>query len=1150
MPTRTINLKMVLGKKGVNTEVRNSLWTTHLAINQAVSGIEKTLLLCRGEEYTTTESDGSEIVIGRDEVRGAALRMAREAQYANIHAKRGEDEDVIKCLRDFYEQMVPSCLLDSNGVPQKGDSQKAGALVSPLMDKDSTGGLSVYGKVLDPPPGWVTMMENGEAGWESASSKWLDNAEAKQLQSSTGSPSAWVRRLRVGKPWQDSFVKDQNDKRKSLESGSAPVIKTMKAMGLLPLIKPFIREKVAPDKKGVTPWDRMAVRLAVSHLLSWESWNHATLKKHSSARNIFQNTYEKHRHLENYFELLRQYEINRHEELKQVAFASDDRPYRVKLRSIRSWADVRSAFINAKNSDDRKQSLKELQTRLGGSFGDPHFFLWLAESEREMLWRAVDSVTPFVELNLMRDQMEKLKPQALMSVADAAHHPRWVMFEAVGGTNLRNYRISKCGERLAISIKLLSEQKDGFLGEKEFLVRLAPSGQLSGLELKNEGKKTLITYKSNHQVFEGVPGGSEVLFDRGQLEKFGSGQQTSDMVYTGPVWFKLTLDVKHKIPAQWLNEKGKLSNPLDLFHFRTALSKKSKYSDKLEPGLRVMSVDLGVRTFASCSVFELVRGKPEGGTFFASADGLGINDPLKLWAKHERSFRLCLPGEKISGKSELSRRAAMDELRSLRSDIRILREILRLGVLDKPEERIIRMQELSETVRQDKESGADVGRSVAEELKKLSVEDIFDDWRAKVQQIHELVEVRVARKLGDWRKRTRARSSSWDEWNERRGYAGGKSVWAIDYLESVRRLLMSWNLRGRKYGEVNRQDRAKMGTIASRLLHHINNVKEDRIKTGADLLIQSALGFVPDPKGSGWVRKFEPCRVILFEDLARYRFRVDRPRRENSQLMKWNHREILHECEMQGEIYGLIVETTEAGFSSRFLASTGTPGVRCRYLVADDFTGDGPKDFVLKELDWMLGNSKKMSVDDKRKALSEKASPGALVPWRGGELFMSVRGSQGRTHVIHADINAAQNLQRRFWGRCGEAFRLACKQIDDTTSYLPSSELTGRLLGAAQAATGLKGPFYLRELSSGQRYRLDQVDKGTGKACEPDREQFADDDPYVELEEILEAFGSERQTFFRDPSGVIFNMNDWIPTKQFWSIVRSRVWGGKDGNKR
>lgn len=163
---------------------------------------------------------------------------------------------------------------------------------------------------------------------------------------------------------------------------------------------------------------------------------------------------------------------------------------------------------------------------------------------------------------------------------------------------------------------------------------------------------------------------------------------------------------------------------------------------------------------------------------------------------------------------------------------------------------------------------------------------------------------------------------------------------------------------------------------------------------------------------------------------------------------------------------------------------------------------------------------------------------------------MSVRGSQGRTHVIHADINAAQNLQRRFWGRCGEAFRLACKQIDDTTSYLPSSELTGRLLGAAQAATGLKGPFYLRELSSGQRYRLDQVDKGTGKACEPDREQFADDDPYVELEEILEAFGSERQTFFRDPSGVIFNMNDWIPTKQFWSIVRSRVWGGKDGNKR
>ena len=1150
MPTRTINLKMVIGKKGVNTEVRRALWTTHLAINDAVAGIEKTLLLCRGEKYATTDDDGNEIVIGQDEVRDAALRMAREAQFGNIHLKPGEDKDIIKCLRDFYEQMVPSCLLDSNGVPQKGDSQLAGALVSPLMDKDSTGGLSVYDKVLDPPPGWVTMMEKGEAGWESASTDWLVSADAKRLQSSTGSPSAWVRRLRGGKPWQESFVKDQKDKKKSLESGSAPVIKTMKAMGLLPLIKPFIREKVAPGKKGVTPWDRMAVRLAVSHLLSWESWNHATFKKHLLAKNNFESIFEKHRHFESHFEILRQYEINRHEELKQVAFASDDRPYRIKLRAIRSWAEVRTAFFNAKDADGRRQSIKELQTRMGGSFGDPHFFLWLAESGRETLWRDMDAVTAFVELNIMRDVMERLKPNALMSIADAAHHPRWVMFEAVGGTNLRNYRIRKCGERLAIAIKLLFEQKDGLLGEKEFLVRLAPSAQLSGLELTEEGKKTLISFKSNHQNFEGSPGGSEILLDRRRLDKFGSGEQLTDKVYTGPVWFKLTLDIKPKIPAQWLDSRGRLSNPAELFHFRTALSKKSKFSDQLEPGLRVMSVDLGLRTFASCSVFELVRGKPEGGTFFPSADGLGLDDPSKLWAKHERSFKICLPGEKIPLKSELVRRAAMEELRSLRSDIRMLRAILRLGALEKPEDRSIRLRELLETVWGDEESASGIALSVGEELRKLSVEDIFDDWRAKVQQVHELAEGIVARKLGDWRKRTRGKSSSWDEWRERRSYAGGKSVWAIDYLESIRRLLISWNLRGRKYGEVNRQDRAKTGAIASRMLDHINNLKEDRIKAGADLLVQSALGYVPGPKGSGWVKKFEPCRLILFEDLARYRFRVDRPRRENSQLMKWNHREILHECEMQGEIYGLIVETTEAGFSSRFLASTGTPGVRCRYLVAEDFREDGPRDFVVNELDWMLGNSKKMSADDKRKALSKKVAPGDLVPWRGGELFMSVGGSSQRSHVIHADINAAQNLQRRFWGRCGEAFRLACKRIEDSTSYLPSKELSGRLLGAAQAATGLKGPFYLRELSSGTNYRLDQVDENTGKACEPDREELSDDDSYEELKEIMEAFSAERQTFFRDPSGVIFNINHWIPTKQFWSIVRSRVLGVKNGNQR
>ena len=87
----------------------------------------------------------------------------------------------------------------------------------------------------------------------------------------------------------------------------------------------------------------------------------------------------------------------------------------------------------------------------------------------------------------------------------------------------------------------------------------------------------------------------------------------------------------------------------------------------------------------------------------------------------------------------------------------------------------------------------------------------------------------------------------------------------------------------------------------------------DRLKTGADLLIQAARGYRRDDNGQ-WVRDYDPCHLILFEDLSRYRMRTDRPRRENSQLAKWAHRSMLHETEMQGELYGVhVIDTAGVG---------------------------------------------------------------------------------------------------------------------------------------------------------------------------------------------------------------------------------------------
>ncbi len=273
-------------------------------------------------------------------------------------------------------------------------------------------------------------------------------------------------------------------------------------------------------------------------------------------------------------------------------------------------------------------------------------------------------------------------------------------------------------------------------------------------------------------------------------------------------------------------------------------------------------------------------------------------------------------------------------------------------------------------------------------------------WEVETKKLHQEMEKILGVRLGRWRKDTRRRTSDGSDRKQRRGYNAGKSAWAVNYLEAVRKLLIGWTLRGRSYGQINRLDREKRGTFAATLLEHIAGLKEDRVKTGSDLIVQAARGFVP-AEGKGWQRRYQPCRLILFEDLARYRFRTDRPRRENSQLMRWCHREIIAQTNMQAEIYGIVVSTTGAGFSSRFHARTGAPACRAHLLTSEDLASEG----VQRQL---------QTLAEQSGIAAQRLQPGVRVPWEGGEELVTLT-DDGGTVVAHADLNAAQNLQRRFW---------------------------------------------------------------------------------------------------------------------------------------
>ena len=82
---------------------------------------------------------------------------------------------------------------------------------------------------------------------------------------------------------------------------------------------------------------------------------------------------------------------------------------------------------------------------------------------------------------------------------------------------------------------------------------------------------------------------------------------------------------------------------------------------------------------------------------------------------------------------------------------------------------------------------------------------------------------------------------------------------------------------------------------------------------------------------------------------------------------------------------------------------------------------------------------------------------GLRVPWDGGEEFVTL-GTDAKPVVIHADVNAAQNLQRRFWTRHGDAYRLAAIAVKQGESdYWYSDSEGARIRGALAALVGGEG---------------------------------------------------------------------------------------------
>ena len=269
MVTRAINLKVIVPRQTDEAGSATAIWNTHREVNLATRYYEELLLTLR--QQPVIYRDGTEL--DADEARQRAIELADNVRTLNGKAPLIDYEDALKLFRLLYEALVPS------SIGEKGTAQNAGGFVSPMLDPESKGYMSVFDKITNP-PNWIKGVRDGLAEEFDAANAWLKTNQGQARLKGKGAPTKWQRAAAKGeKEWPDYFVEDYDKKLKEAE-GVPTLIRDMRALGLLPIADPYFASRITDNIGRVTPWDRLSIRLAVAHLLSWESWVARSAQEH------------------------------------------------------------------------------------------------------------------------------------------------------------------------------------------------------------------------------------------------------------------------------------------------------------------------------------------------------------------------------------------------------------------------------------------------------------------------------------------------------------------------------------------------------------------------------------------------------------------------------------------------------------------------------------------------------------------------------------------------------------------------------------------------------------------------------------------------------------------------------------------------------
>ena len=106
------------------------------------------------------------------------------------------------------------------------------------------------------------------------------------------------------------------------------------------------------------------------------------------------------------------------------------------------------------------------------------------------------------------------------------------------------------------------------------------------------------------EILTGVVGSADLLFDRRHLSHRDPVELEGGAI--GSAWLKVAVDLDPMLPEGWAARPCALRH-----HFSAGARQGNESKEAVREGARVLAVDLGLRTFAACSVFELRSEAPD-----------------------------------------------------------------------------------------------------------------------------------------------------------------------------------------------------------------------------------------------------------------------------------------------------------------------------------------------------------------------------------------------------------------------------------------------------------------------------------------------------------------------------------------------------------